>query len=57
MIKPCRSRGTCDPSTGGTPLGEALISYRSSDAPPSAIFPTAHADAVNAEDKSGACRP
>ncbi|HEY7393401.1 MAG TPA: hypothetical protein VH559_01070 [Gemmatimonadaceae bacterium] len=48
VVKPCRSRGDC--KEAGAVLGEVLISQRTSDGKPTALFPTAHHDAVNVDD-------
>ena len=48
VVKPCRSRGDC--KEAGAVLGEVLISQRSSDGRPTALFPIAHHDAVNVDD-------
>ena len=46
VIKPCSSR--C--GTPGAPMGEILISKRSSDGKPVALVPIRHDDAVNTDD-------
>jgi hypothetical protein len=48
VIKPCRSQGDC--KEAGAPLGEVLISQRTSNGRPVAIMPIAHNDAVHPDD-------
>jgi hypothetical protein len=47
-VKPCRSPGNC--KEPGAVLGEVLISQRTSNGRPTALFPIAHHDAVNVDD-------
>ena len=51
VIKPCRSHGACsgEGAKTGTPLGEILISQRTSNAKPTALVASAHDDAVNTD--------
>jgi hypothetical protein len=51
VVKPCRSRGACsgDGAKTGTPLGEILISQRTSNGAPTALVASAHDDAVNTD--------
>jgi hypothetical protein len=51
IVKPCRSHDPCsgEAAKTGTPLGEILISQRTSNAKPTALVATAHDDAVNTD--------
>jgi hypothetical protein len=48
LAKPCRSRGDCKDTS--TPLGEIMISARSSNGRPTALLASVHDDAVHADD-------
>jgi hypothetical protein len=48
LVKPCRSRGDCKDRS--TPLGEIMISARTSNGRPTALLASVHDDEVHADD-------